>query len=419
MQTASILEKSEKKAKEIAGSAYDALKNMALHERTAKAMKNVIEGYGDQYLMPSYSLLDELAVEFGHTNAGRELRTARELTKAMIRNNTAATCDYVETNRRETAVNFVIDAFNGKVDTILSRVKSDNAGTLMQEVNDAFTLVNYNGKAFRDARITEAYLQARLNELRWASVVHQLRLEEREEQRRIKEQLREEEKARRDYERAIKEAAKQEDMLRKAMEKAKQQMEKATDEQRVKYEMQLQELSERLKEAEERNKRALSMAQQTKRGHVYIISNVGSFGENIYKIGLTRRLDPIDRIRELGDSSVPFEFDVHALIFSEDAPSLESQLHKHFLFMQMNKVNHRKEFFRADITHIRQEVEDLGLEAEWTMTAKAREYYETLAIEKAFAKDPSLKEAWIKRQLELEDVNGLLSEMSEEAEVNN
>ncbi len=144
------------------------------------------------------------------------------------------------------------------------------------------------------------------------------------------------------------------------------------------------------------------MAQQTKRGHVYVISNIGSFGDDIYKIGLTRRLEPLERIRELGDSSVPFEFDVHAMIFSEDAPALETQLHQHFLMMQMNKVNHRKEFFRVGLKQIREEVEKLGLSAKWTMASLAKEYHETLAIEKAVKDDPRMREAWVKRQLSLE-----------------
>ena len=108
------------------------------------------------------------------------------------------------------------------------------------------------------------------------------------------------------------------------------------------------------------------MAQQTRRGHVYIISNVGSFGDHVYKIGLTRRLEPQDRVDELGDSSVPFRFDVHAMIYSEDAPALESKLHKHFVMMQLNKINHRKEFFRVDLNHIREEIETLGITPKWT-----------------------------------------------------
>lgn len=404
VQAREIAAAAERRANEIAGSAYEAMQNASLYEQTAKAIKNIIAGYGDEYIIPERSLLDGLAEEFAHTDAGVQLKRARERTNAMVRQQTAATCDYVEVSRRTTAINFVIDAFNGKVDSILSRVRNDNAGTLAQEIRDAFTLVNFNGKAFRDARITPEFLDARLAELNWAAIAQQLKLDEREEQRRIREQIREEEKARREYERAMREAAKDEEMLRKAMEKALQQVERATEAQKAKYEAQIQELGVRLREAEERSQRALSMAQQTKRGHVYIISNVGSFGDDVYKIGLTRRLEPLDRIRELGDSSVPFEFDVHALIFSDDAPALERQLHKHFLLSQMNKVNHRKEFFRVGIAQIKEEVTKLGLEAKWTMIAEAREYRETLAIEKVIAADPSKRAAWVDRQLELDPV---------------
>lgn len=158
------------------------------------------------------------------------------------------------------------------------------------------------------------------------------------------------------------------------------------------------------------------MAEQTRRGHVYVISNVGSFGDDVYKIGLTRRLEPLDRIRELGDSSVPFEFDVHALIFADDAPALETRLHRHFVLKQVNKVNYRKEFFRLTVSEIRSELESLGLSASWTMTAAAREYRESLAIEKAIAADPAAKEAWLKRQLLLEPVDAV-SAVSDDVEV--
>lgn len=403
-QANQIISAANVRAEQIAGSAFDAKNKADLYERTARAMKNIIEGYGDQYIVPSHSLLDDLAQDFGHVEAGQRLKAARDSTKSMIKNNAAGTCEYVEAYRRETAINFVVDAFNGKVDSVLSRSKHDNAGKLAEEIRDAFVLVNFNGKAFRDARITEPYLDSRLEELKWAAVAHQLRLEEREEQRRIKEQIREEEKAKREFERAIREAAKEEDMLRKAMQKAQMQIEQASAEQRVKFEIQLQELEQRLREAEAKGERAISMAQQTKRGNVYIISNVGSFGENVYKIGLTRRLEPLDRIRELGDSSVPFEFDVHALVFSEDAPALERQLHKHFVMNQLNKVNHRKEFFRANLNEIKQQIDELGLIGKWTMVAEAAEYRESLRIEKLIQENPEMKQAWLQRQLQLDPV---------------
>lgn len=393
-----IVETAHKKAQEVAGSAFEAVQNAERFEQIAKAMKNIIEGYGDQYVIPSHSLLDDLAKEYGFSQAGTELKNARDRTRQMVKNNTAATCDYVEANRRETAIRFVVDAFNGKVDSILSLVKDDNVGTLQQEIRDAFSLVNHNGAAFRNARIQNAYLEARLTELRWAATVQELKLRDREEQRRIKEQIREEERAQREFERSMREAAKEEETLRKAMEKVQSQVEKTNETQRQKYEAQLAELADKLRQAEERNQRAKSMAEQTRMGHVYVISNIGSFGEDVVKIGLTRRLEPLDRIRELGDASVPFSFDVHAMIFHEDAPALERSLHKHFLTAQVNKVNPRKEFFRVPLHVIHAELDALGITAKWTLTAEAREYRETLAIEKTLKESPEKGREWLASQ---------------------
>ena len=403
-QAALILEQAESKAKEIAGEAYDIAQKANHYESVAKAMKNVIEGYGDEYLKPTFSLLDELAEEFGYDEAGQRLKDAREKTRMLIKNGEASKCDYVETNRRTTAENFVLDAFNGKVDTILSMIKKDNHGTLEQKIRDAYSLVNNLGMAFRNARITNVYLDSRLDELKWGAVVNELKLQEREEQRRIKEQIREEEKARREYERAMKEAAKEEETIRKAMEKAQLAIEKAGAEQKAKYELLLADLQAKLVEAEAKNQRALSMAQQTKSGHVYIISNIGSFGEDVFKIGMTRRLEPLDRVRELGDASVPFPFDVHAMIYSEDAPGLETALHRFFVQNQVNKVNPRKEFFRVPIAEIRAEIEKRGLDVKWTMAAAALEYKETLAIEKSMANDKDAKERWLQNQETVTDI---------------
>lgn len=397
-----IIRAAHLRAEEIAGDAYTAMNRAKDFANTAQAMKNIIEGYGDSYIVPTYNLLDDLADEFSFTEAGQKLKDARDTCRMMVKNGMAATCDYVEANRKETAIRFVVDAFNGKVDSILSRSKSDNHGKLEQEIHDAFSLVNHNGAAFRGARVTDSYLTARLEELKWAVTAKALKDEEREEQRRLREQIREEEKARREYERAIKDAAKEEDTLRKAMEKVQKQVEAANEVQRAEFEAKLMELEAKLREAEEKNQRALSMAQQTRSGHVYVISNIGSFGEEVFKIGMTRRLEPQDRIRELGDASVPFEFDVHAMIFSEDAPGLEKSLHRHFLRQQVNKVNPRKEFFRLGLEDIRQELENLGVETHWTMTAKAHEYRESLRIEQQILENPEIEREWTRHQLEVE-----------------
>jgi hypothetical protein len=399
-QADQIVQDANQRAEQIAGDAYRALQEADRLKEVAIAIRNVIEGYGDQYLKPTYSLLDELADAYEFDEAGKQLKQARERSKLMVGQDRAATCDYVEKNRRETAVRFVVDAFNGKVDSILSRTRAENFGTLEQQIRDAFALVNNNGAAFRNARITEDYLQARLTELKWATAVKALRDREREEQRRIREQMREEEKAQREIERALKESAREEEALQKAMEKVQAQVAKASEAQRAAFEAKLAEIKARLVEAEARNQRALSMAQQTKAGHVYVISNVGSFGENLYKVGMTRRLEPLDRVRELGNASVPFGFDVHAMIWSENAPALETELHKRFVHAQVNKVNPRKEFFRFSLNDLRQHVETMGIEVSWTMAALAAEYRESIAIEQRLRENPIAAQDWLSHQLD-------------------
>ena len=402
LQRSSIIQNARAEAEQIRLSTQKLEEEADVYQQTVIAMKNIIAGYGDEYLVPTSTLLDDLAEEFSHKEAGKELKEARKRTRAIVKQGRSAECDYVEDNRRVGAINFVTDAFNGKVDSIVSKVKHDNYGKLAQAIHDAFIQVNFSGQAFRNARVTEIYKQARIEELKWACVAQELRLQEREEQRLIREQIREEEKARREYQKAIQEAEKEERMLKKAMEKARKEFELASAEQRVLMEAQLAEMEARLHEAEEKNQRAISMAQLTKRGHVYIISNVGSFGDNVYKIGLTRRLEPLDRVKELGDASVPFAFDVHAMIMSDDAPALERELHNHFLLKQINKVNHRKEFFRASLHEIREELESMGVETKWTMAAEAAEYRESLAIDKLIEENPGARAACESRQLSLD-----------------
>ena len=382
-----IHRQAEESAKQLAGEAYQALSQKRELEHTVQSIKNIIEGYGDRYIVPTHSLLDELSADFGHLAAGESLRIARENSRRMVEEGAAATCEYSEAARRDTAIRFVIDAFNGKVDAILSRLRNDNYGTLEQEIRDAFKVVNLNGEAFRNARILEPYLLARIEELRWGASVFELKRKEREEQRRIQEQIREEERARREYEKAIQDAAKEEAAIKRALEKAQAEMSHASEKEKAKYEQEMAQLKQRLTEAEAKNQRAISMAQQTRSGNVYIISNVGSFGDDVLKIGMTRRLEPLDRVKELGDASVPFEFDVHAMIRSDDAPGLERELHSRFEEFRINKVNYRKEFFRIPLQYLREFVAEKNLEATFTMTAEAREFRETQALEHMTAEE--------------------------------
>ena len=194
----------------------------------------------------------------------------------------------------------------------------------------------------------------------------------------------------------MREAAREEEIKRAAVEEAEKKFAQASTEQKDQLEQELKKLRQDLLDA---NTRKLTIAQQTKKGHVYIISNVGSFGEGVYKIGQTRRPDPQERVDELSDASVPFEFDVHALIESINAPALEHKLHKIFLATQVNKMNSRKEFFRISLAEIHIEIEKLKQGEDftiklWTDKAIATEYKDSIAIEN----DPKEKEKWIARQ---------------------
>ena len=382
-QCANALAAAQEEAKNIAGSAYDIKEKADAYKAITKAMKNIIEGYGNEYLIPNISTLDELADDFEHKEAGANLKAARDETKRMVIEGSAADCEYSEPKRREAAIKFVIDAFNGKVDSILTKIKHDNFGKLSQQIKEASIIVRLNGAAFKNAHITGNYLESRLNELKWAVATMELKVAEKEEQRLVKEQMREEEKARREFEKAIKESEKEEKMLQKAMVTARKALDKADASDRLELEEKVAGLLSQLAEAESKSIRALSMAQQTRRGHVYVISNIGSFGEGVYKIGMTRRLEPLDRVKELGDASVPFEFDVHAIIACEDAPELEKALHHKFHNSRVNKVNNRKEFFRVDQSDIKDMIQTMeNIEnTHWTLKSEAKEYRETAAME--------------------------------------
>jgi Meiotically Up-regulated Gene 113 (MUG113) protein len=196
---------------------------------------------------------------------------------------------------------------------------------------------------------------------------------EREEQARIKAQIREEQLREREIERELKQLEHEREAIKAALEKA---LAEAKDQ----HSEEVQRLQARLTEAEEKARRAISQAQLTKSGHVYVISNIGSFGEGIFKVGMTRRQDPNHRILELGSASVPFPFDVHMMISSNDAPALETALHRKLFKLRMNKTNPRKEFFKTDIASIYQVVKEHHGEIEYLADAEALQYRQSLTM---------------------------------------
>jgi hypothetical protein len=195
---------------------------------------------------------------------------------------------------------------------------------------------------------------------------------EREEQARIKAQIREEQKLEREIQREQERIAREKAIVQAALAAA---LASAEDQ----HSAEIESLKARLAEAEEKE-RAISQAQLTKAGFVYVISNIGSFGDGVFKIGMTRRLEPLDRVRELGDASVPFPFDVHMMISCKNAPTLENALHKALSKRQVNKTNPRKEFFRSDVETIVNLVKENHGEVEYVVDPEALQYHQSLSM---------------------------------------
>src|SRR5262249_7341003 len=212
-------------------------------------------------------------------------------------------------------------AFNGECEAAMANITWNNANKMEERVRKAFEMINQLGGVMQ-VSITGEYLKAKLKELRLTYEYEKKKYDEREEQRRQREERREEEKALQEAEKAQLEAEKEEDRYQKMLAKAREEAAKTTGAQLEKLTTQIASLQAKIEEAHSRKERAIARAQLTKSGFVYVISNIGSFGEKVFKIGMTRRMEPMDRIYELGDASVPFAFDVHVMMFSDNAPEL-------------------------------------------------------------------------------------------------
>ncbi|WP_151671960.1 DUF4041 domain-containing protein [Nitrincola schmidtii] len=285
----------------------------------------------------------------------------------------------------------MLRAFNGECDAIIAKVKWDNIKAMESRMKKSWEDINKSGQSM-EIYIDKDYLELKINELHLNFELAEKRQQIKEEQQAIREQMREEEKVRKELERAKKLAEDEERLYTEALDKARKELETIHGEDTEAFMHQIAELEAKLAEAHEKSQRAISRAQETRSGHVYIISNVGSFGKDIYKIGMTRRLEPLDRVKELGDASVPFLFDVHGMIYTEDAPSLEKALHEQFNDRRLNLVNNRKEYFKVSLSTIQEAVKDRGLEVELTKVVEAQEYRETLAIRRELLSKQSLSD---------------------------
>ncbi|MFT4164586.1 MAG: DUF4041 domain-containing protein [Microlunatus sp.] len=245
----------------------------------------------------------------------------------------------------------LLRAYNAEADNCVRTVKPHRLDTTVDRLTKAASTIARLGKTM-DIRISEQYHHLRIYEIRLTADYLAKVEEERERNRAERERLREEEAARRDFEREKARLAKERTHYVTAFAKL-QASGTATPEAIAEMQAKLQSLDVEME-------KVISREANIRAGYVYVISNLGSFGERMVKIGLTRRLEPMDRVRELGDASVPFRFDVHALVFSDDAVTLETQLHQRLADRKVNRINNAREFFYATPAEVRDLLADVA-----------------------------------------------------------
>lgn len=263
-------------------------------------------------------------------------------------------------------IRLTLRAFNNECEAAIANTRWNNVNAMEKRILNAVKQIDKTNESM-NLRISEQYAALKLDELHATHEYRERLKVEKEERAELARAEREEKKLLAE----AKEAEREEERYKKLLDKARS--EAGVDEARI------AELESALAEAHATSERARAMAEMTKSGYVYIISNVGSFGEDIVKIGLTRRLDPDDRVKELGDASVPFAFDTHAMIYSDEAPALENALHKEFAERRVNASNMRKEFFRVALEEVEEAVKRLAPSASFFSDREAQEWHETLS----------------------------------------
>jgi hypothetical protein len=327
-------------------------------------------------------------------NASHEYKTrldgVRERQKTMIKNGQAASGNQdwqVNGNKAEgrklvnDMTKLVIRSFNNEADYCVDNVKFNNIELGEKRIRKSFETCNRLGRVMT-VRLCDEYLGIKLYELRLAHEYQIKKQEEKEEAKRVREELREQQKLEQEIRAAREKIAKERMHFAAALRDLNARLKKvASEEERSLLLAKIAEVEAGSANLDDEEKLIDYREQNAKAGYVYVISNIGAFGEGVYKIGMTRRLDPVERVDELGDASVPFWFDVHAMVFSDNAPALEAKLHERFAAGRLNKVNGRKEFFRADIAEIESVIRvNYDAVVEVTHEAAAEQYRESLRM---------------------------------------
>lgn len=308
----------------------------------------------------------------------------RKSQKLMISNKTALSCSttwYVENSKSKgqamvnRQIKLGLRAFNNEADAAISNVRWNNYEVMKARIIKSSEAITNLLKS-QQITFVSKYVLLKLEELRLTHQYREKLKEERDHASELRRLAREEKQLLADEANARKDEKKFQTLLEKATAKAQESFGSELE----KLQEEITKLNGQLSEATSRAERAKSMAEQTKAGFIYVISNIGSFGEGIVKIGMTRRLEPMDRVRELGDASVPFTFDLHALVYTENAPSLEKELHKRFSDYRVNMVNSRKEFFRVPLSQVKEALKELKPDIDFYEDIEAQEFKQTLEV---------------------------------------
>ena len=320
--------------------------------------------------------------EFANSDLYKEeLKKLRDKQKQCIKNDNAA---FGNTNwqvngsaaQGRTMVNnykkLLLRAFNVECDDIVANVKVSNLDRSIERIEKISEQISKLGKTMAIG-FSPGYVRLKIDEVKLALDYQQKKQEEKERQKELRAQEREEAKVLKEIEEERKRLKKEQTHYENALKTVLAQIEKNGEtvellEKKSQLESQINDTSKAIEDVDYREA-------NRKAGYVYIISNIGAFGENVYKIGMTRRLDPQERVDELGDASVPFNFDIHAMIFTEDAPGLETALHNAFESKKLNKINTRREFFTVSLDEIKTEVrKNFDKTVEWIDIPEAEQY---------------------------------------------
>ena len=282
---------------------------------------------------------------------------------------------------RKDVLKLALRSFNSESEYCVDNVKFSNLEKMEERIRRSFETCNKLLKAI-NAFWRDIVLECKLQELYLAHEYQTKRREEKEAARQAREDQREQEKLEKEIREARAKIEKERRHFTSALQKLQLRLGAANDQQeRDDLQTRIDELSSQNSKLDEEERLLDYREQNARAGYVYVISNIGAFGEGIFKIGMTRRLEPMDRVDELGDASVPFRFDVHALVFSDNAPALEAKLHSRFAAGRLNKVNGRKEFFRADLNQIETVIRaNYDAVVEVIHAAPAEQYRESLRL---------------------------------------